>query len=147
LLPLHRYPRHGHSTYNACIYTCPPARRGGYDVLIRNLCPLLHFCCVFPSLDIRLDGTAVHTVSAGISPSVSSCLCLFSPFPLAFPSVQDDVSTLDTMLLSTTPTFTNVRLRAGRASPNRSLTEAGVVCPKFPHFTICLPGGSQILVP
>jgi hypothetical protein len=107
LLPLHQYPRHRHSTYNACITTCPPARRGGHDVLIRNLCPLLHSYRVFSSLDICLWNRSPHRLCRRL--------------------------TLRLRLLSTAPFFTNVRLRAGRASPNRSLTKAGVVCPKFPR--------------
>jgi hypothetical protein len=107
LLPSYQYPRHCHSTYNACIITCPPACRGGHGVLIRNLCPLLHFYCVFSSLDICLRNRSPHR----------PCRRL----------------TLRLRLLSTAPFFTNVRLRAGRASPNRSLTKAGVVCPMFPR--------------
>jgi hypothetical protein len=67
------------------VYTRPPARRGGHGVLIRNLRPLLHFPRVLTSLDIRLRGTAVHTVSAGVSPTFSGCLCIFPPLPSCFP--------------------------------------------------------------
>jgi hypothetical protein len=85
LLPLHRYPRHRHSTYNACIYTCPSARRGGQrsnrKILSSSPFPL----CV---LDIRLRGTTVYirlcrrlTLRLRLSPplfTLSSCFPLCS---------------------------------------------------------------------
>ena len=80
---------------------------------------------------------SVEPLSTDSTPSlltshpVSGCLCPCFPFPLASRSVQDDISTVAAMFLSTAPPFTNARLHAGRASPNKSLTEAGVVCPKF----------------
>jgi hypothetical protein len=140
LHPLHRYPRHRQSTYNACIYTRPPARRGGHGVLIINLCPLLHFSYVFSSLDIRLRRTPHRCphVSADVPPSVS--------VPLALPSVQNDISTVAAMLLSTASSFTNTRLCAGRASPNTAAGRTPLElipppCPIFPrlHTPLHLP--------
>jgi hypothetical protein len=110
-------------------------RRGGYGVLIRNLCPLsISLVCSRPSTFVSVEALSTPSLPAS-HPLSQGCLRLFSRFPqaLAFPSVQDDISTLAAILLSTAPSFTNVRLRAGRASPNRSLTEAGVACPKFPR--------------
>lgn len=97
LPPLHRYPRHRHSTYSACIYAyaCHPAPREGHRVLIRNLYPFLP--CVLCS---RLSNPLS-------TPSLPP-----SPFPLVvYPYVQDDISTVAAMFLSIAPSFTNARLQ------------------------------------
>lgn len=58
-----------------------------------------------------------------------------SSFPPASLFVQDDISSIAAMLLYTPPSFTNMRVRLRRASPNWSLTrtEVGVVCRRFPR--------------
>jgi hypothetical protein len=104
----------------------------GMNVLIRILCPLLHFSCVFSSRHPSLWNRRPQRLCRCLTLCLRLSPPLF-PLPLAFLSVQDDISTLAAMFLSTAPSFTNVRPRAGRVSPNRSLTKAGVVCPKFPR--------------
>ncbi|KAI0267176.1 hypothetical protein BGY98DRAFT_434509 [Russula aff. rugulosa BPL654] len=91
------------SAYNACIYTYPPARRRGHGVLIRNLCTLHHFSCVSSSPWNRCP----HRLCR---PFTLHLRLPHSPLPLVSLSVQDDISTLAALLLSTTPSFTNVRL-------------------------------------
>ena len=71
---------------------------------------LLHLFCVLVSTLVE----PLSTPPLPTPPSVLGCLYLFSPFPRASLSVQDYISTLVSMLLSSAPYFTNVRLRVER---------------------------------
>lgn len=122
MLPLHRYPRHLHSTYSASLYTRHPAHRGGHGISIRNLCSLLHVSYVFSSLEICLRGSAVRTVSASF------------PLPSLFPLCTGRHLYCRGQVLIYSTIF-HQRKSGCRESIakhcSRSLTEAGVLCQSF----------------
>jgi hypothetical protein len=85
LLPLHRYLRHRHSTYNTSILYLPSCSSRKAWRSNQKFAVLFSISPVCSRLDIRLCGIAVRTVSTSVSPPSQAFSASFSPSLLLSP--------------------------------------------------------------